>query len=73
MILTAWPGIRGETVFNRTFAPENFTSTSAIGDLELATSSLTLSTTLEEVEELEEEGGGEGSRWLAAKFVVGER
>lgn len=41
-ILSACPGILGETVFNRTFAPENFTSTSAMADFELATSSLLL-------------------------------
>lgn len=42
IILTAWPGIRGETVFNMTLAPapENFTSTSAMADFELAASSL---------------------------------
>lgn len=57
IIFKACPGIRWETVFKRTWGPENLTSTSAIGDFELATSSLMLSLT-EEVEELV----GDGSR-----------
>lgn len=61
MILRACPGIGGDTVLRRTFGPENFTSTWATADLELAKSSLRLSILLllliwEEV--VEEEGDG---------------
>lgn len=63
-IFTAWPGIRGDTVFNRTFGPENLTSTSAIADLEFAMSSLMLSLMDEEEEEV-----GDGSSEVA---MVGE-
>ena len=66
IIFIAWPGIGGDTVFKRRFGPENFTSTSAIGDFEFATSSLILSLILEEVEEDE----GDGSCEVA---TVGER
>jgi len=65
IIFTAWPGIWGDTVFNRTFGPENLTSTSAIADLEFATSSLMLS-----LMEEEEDGDGDDSSELA---MVGER
>lgn len=51
MIFTAWPGMRGETVFRITLEPENFTSTSAIADVEFAASSLALS--MAEVEDEE--------------------
>lgn len=53
-ILTTWPGMRCDTVLSSRFGPQNFTSTSATADLELATSSLTLSL-MEEVEELQGE------------------
>jgi hypothetical protein len=66
IIFVACPGIRGDTVFKRRFGPENFTSTSAIEDLEFATSSLTLSL-MEEVDDEE----GEGSSEVVA--MVGER
>lgn len=65
IIFTAWPGIRGDTVFNRRFGPENLTSTSAIADLEFATSSLMLSLMDEEEDEV-----GDGSSELD---TVGER
>jgi hypothetical protein len=65
MILVACPGIGGETVFKRRFGPENFTSTSAIGDLEFATSSLTRKT-LSLMEEVEDEEG-------EVEAMVGER
>lgn len=68
IILADWPGIRGDTVFRRTFEPENLTSTSANVDFELATSSLTASLIEELAEELE---GGVGSRGLP--MPVGER
>lgn len=54
IILRACPGIGGETVFRRTCGPENLTSTSAITDLEFATSSLILSLMEEEAEEVGE-------------------
>lgn len=57
IIFTTCPGILGETVLRRRFGPENLTSTSATGDLELATSSLAESLR----EELEEDGVGERS------------
>lgn len=66
IIFMACPGIRVDTVFKRTFGPVNFTSTSAMGDLEFATSSLTLSL----IEEVVEEDAGDGSRALG---MVGER
>lgn len=57
IIFKACPGILWETVFKRTWGPENFTSTSAIWDLEFATSSLILSFT-DEADEVV----GDGSR-----------
>lgn len=62
MILSTWPGRRCDTVLSSRLEPENLTSTSARGDLEVATSSLTASLMLmeEEVEEL----AGEGSTGL---------
>ncbi|KAL6972068.1 hypothetical protein U1Q18_031752, partial [Sarracenia purpurea var. burkii] len=74
-IFTACPGIRRDIVFRRTFAPENFTSTSATPDFELAASSLALSMAeVEEGDDEEEEededgndedggGGGGGGVW----------
>lgn len=58
-ILTAWPGMRCDTVLSSKFGPENLTSTSATADLEVATSSLTTSF-MEEVEELHGEGWSTG-------------
>lgn len=49
-ILVACPCNRGEIVLRRRLEPENFTSTSAIGDFEFATSSLTISEFEEELE-----------------------
>lgn len=43
IIFVTCPGNRGDTVFKRRLAPENLTSTSAMDDLELATSSLMVS------------------------------
>lgn len=72
IIFRAWPGILGETVLNITFGPENFTSTSATLDLELATSwSLSM---IEDVEQLEEVGEGSSSKEADddAMVVVGD-
>lgn len=67
MIFMACPGIRGDTVLiKRRFGPENFTSTSAMGDLEFAKSSLALSL----MEEVVEEDEGDSSREVG---MVGER
>lgn len=63
IIFTACPGMGGDTVFKRTFEPENLTSTSAIADSELAKSSLALMSLLilmeeaDAAEEVEEEEG----------------
>ena len=69
IIFAACPGIRGDTVLRRRFEPENFTSTSAIADLELAKSSFKLSLMMFE-EVLEEVG--DGSSELALGAMVGE-
>lgn len=66
MIFTAWPGIRGDTVFNMTFAPENFTSTSAMADFELAASSLLTWLSMEEFDEVV----GDGSSGLLALLLI---
>lgn len=59
MIFVTWPGIRGDTVLRRRFAPENLTSTSAMADFEFAASSLRMFSLTEELEE--EVGDGEDS------------
>ncbi|KAI3675979.1 hypothetical protein L1987_85575 [Smallanthus sonchifolius] len=61
IIFVAWPGNRRDTVFRRRLAPENFTSTSAMGDVELATSSLMVS-------ELDEELQGDAGVVLAMGY-----
>lgn len=58
IIFVAWYGNRGERVFRRRLAPENFTSTSAMDDFEFATSSLLVS-------EFDEELRGETGLVLA--------
>lgn len=62
MIFVTWPGIRGDTVLRRRFAPENLTSTSATDDFEFAASSLRTFSLTEELEE--EVGDGEDSALL---------
>lgn len=58
IIFVAWPSIRFEQVFRRRLPPINFTSTSAIADLELATSSLVLSELVKELAGEESSDGG---------------
>lgn len=69
IILTTWPGMGCDTVFRSRLGPENFTSTSATADFELATNSLKASLMEEEVEELHGEGGtGLGREGELRKF-----